>query len=294
MDRERVQSLSGQQATTKRPQHRQKSGAWWGVQRRGQISDRHGSLFPSPRDQSGLHRFPLRQKHKLMFRTFPIKYWLVAIWMIAGAFTAFAQFQQPRIKELPVVIKPRERPTTERVIVVTKPVQPSRGVLAVVLSQYVNAQVIVKDLNGRVLDQKDAGDQGQAEFQLRRGKVYEVEASYPGFLSVSSKSKPLGVSSIVRLTLVPQFASLKFRNLPTGAQVLIDDKQSATADQTGDVTISDIAPGSHHSLAIRHPEYNDYTDTLPELAAGAEYSYGKIPLTRVAKLTILGPPGATI
>ena len=214
--------------------------------------------------------------------------------MIAGAFTAFAQFQQPRIKELPVVIKPRERPTTERVIVVTKPVQPSRGVLAVVLSQYVNAQVIVKDLNGRVLDQKDAGDQGQAEFQLRRGKVYEVEASYPGFLSVSSKSKPLGVSSIVRLTLVPQFASLKFRNLPTGAQVLIDDKQSGTADQNGDVTISGIAPGSHHSLAIRHPEYNDYTDTLPELAAGVEYSYGKIPLTRVATLTILGPPGATI
>src|SRR5215470_10143089 len=142
MDRERVQSLSG---------HRQKSGAWWGVQRRGQISDRYGSLFPSPRDQSELHRFPLRQKHKLMFPTFPSKYWLVAIWMIAGAFTAFAQFQQPRIKELPVVIKPRERPTTERVIVVTKPVQPSRGVLAVVLSQYINAQVIVKDLNGRVL-----------------------------------------------------------------------------------------------------------------------------------------------
>src|SRR5262249_52476357 len=64
-------------------------------------------------------------------------------------------------------------------------------------------------------------------------------------------------------------------------------------DKTGDVTISGLAPGNH-SLVIRHPEYNDYTDTLPELAAGFEYRYGKIPLTRMAKLKIQGPAGAAI
>src|SRR5262245_50411893 len=200
---------------------------------------------------------------------------------------------QPGIKELPIVAKPRERSNTERVVVRTRAVLPSKGVLAVVLSQYLNAQVIIKDSSGRVLDKKDAGDQGQAEFQLQRGKVYQVEASYPGYLSASGKSTPLGLSSIVRLALVPQFASLKIPNLPTGAQVFIDDAMRATVDKTGDVIIRDLTPGDH-SLAIRHPEYNDYTDTLPKVPAGVELSYAKIPLTRVAKLTIQGPAGARI
>src|SRR5215475_8680661 len=216
------------------------------------------------------------------------KYFFIAVWMLVPAGVSFAQ--QPGVKELPIVAKPRERSTTAPIIIVNKPVQPSKGVLAVVLSRYLNAQVVVKDLSGRVLDQKDAGEQGQAEFQLRRGKVYQVEASHPGYQSVSNKSRPLGASDVVRLELIPQHASLKFRNLPAGAQILIDDTQRATAETTGEVTITGLVPGNH-SLAIRHPDYND---TLPELAAGDVVSYVKIPLTRVAKLTIIGPPDATI
>jgi len=225
-----------------------------------------------------------------MSTSFCAKYWLVAVWLIVGVCAGLAQ---PGVKELPVVARPRERSNTDRVIVATKPAQPSKGVLAVVLSQYVNAQVVVKDLSGRVLDKKDAGNLGQAEFQLQRGKIYQVEASYPGYLSVSGKSKPLVAISVVRLALVPQFASLKFRNLPAGAQVFIGETQRATADKTGDVIIGDLAPGDH-SLAIRHPEYNDYTDTLSKLEAGVEYSFGKIRLTRVAKLTIQGPADARV
>lgn len=225
-----------------------------------------------------------------MFTTFSAKYWLVAIWLIAGAGVGLAQ---PGVKELPIVAKPRERSSTERVVVGTKPVQPSKGVLAVVLSRYINAQVVVKDSSGRVLEKKDAGEQGQAEFQLQRGKVYQVEASHPGYLGASSKTKPLRTTSIVRLDLVPQSASLKFLNLPAGAQVFIDDKPRARVDETGDVTIGDLAPGDH-SLTIRHPEYNDYTDTLTKVAAGVEYTYAKTLLTRMTKLTIQGPPGATI
>jgi hypothetical protein len=225
-----------------------------------------------------------------MFTSFSAEYRLVIIWLIALAGVGLAQ---PGVKELPIVAKPRERSSAERVVVVTKPVQPSKGVLAVVLSRYINAQVVVKDSSGRVLEKKDAGEQGQAEFQLQRGRIYQVEASHPGYLSVSSKTRPLGATSIVRLDLVPQSASLKIRNLPEGAQILIDDQPRATADKTGAITISDLAPGEH-SLTIRHPEYNDYTDRLPKVAAGDEVNYGRIPLTRVAKLTIQGPPGATI
>src|SRR5262245_54311200 len=95
-----------------------------------------------------------------MFTSWRAKYCLIAIWMLVPAGLSFAQ--QPGVKELPIVAKPRERSTTAPVIVVTKPVQPTKGVLAVVLTRYINAQVIVKDLSGRVLDQKDAGEQGQA------------------------------------------------------------------------------------------------------------------------------------
>jgi hypothetical protein len=229
-----------------------------------------------------------------MFTSFRAKYrpqyCLVVTWLIVCAGVSFAQ---PGVKELPIVAKPRERSNTDRVVVVTKPVQPSKGVLAVVLSQYINAQVVVKDPSGHILEKKDAGDQGQAEFQLQRGKTYEIEASYPGYLSVSSKSKLVGASSIIRLKLIPQFASLKFSNLPAGAQVFIDDMQRATADKTGDVIIGDIAPGVH-TLAIRHPEYNDYTDTLPKVEAGNEVSYGRIPLARMAKLTFQGPADARV
>ncbi|MGH9799575.1 MAG: hypothetical protein ACRD82_04360, partial [Blastocatellia bacterium] len=48
-----------------------------------------------------------------------------------------------------------------------------------------------------------------------------------------------------------------------------------------------------HSLLITHPEYNDYTNDLKGLVAGATFNLG-ISLTRVAKLTIQGPAGATV
>ncbi len=225
-----------------------------------------------------------------MIAPFNAKHWLVAIWLVAGVCASFAQ---PGVKELPIVTRPRERSTTERVTVATRPVQPSKGVLAVVLSQYVNAQVVIKDSSGRVLETKDAGEEGQAEFQLRRGKVYQIEASHPDYRSVSSKSKLTGATSIVRLDLVPLFASLKFSNLPDGAQVFIDETLRATADKDGGVTVEGLAPGDH-SLAIRHPEYNDYADSLRVVEAGVELLFARIPLTRVAKLRIEGPAGATI
>ncbi|MFN0110730.1 MAG: carboxypeptidase-like regulatory domain-containing protein [Blastocatellia bacterium] len=200
--------------------------------------------------------------------------------------------QQPGIKELPIVEKPRERSSTDRVTIKTLPSQPSKGVLAVVLDPVVSGQVIVKDSTGRVVSKLEADKDGQAEFPLARNKVYQIEANYPGFLAALGKSRPLKASEIVRLRLTPQFAKLVLTGLPVGAQVQLNGQQSATADQTGITAVNDLKPGDY-SLLIQHPEYNDYVDTLKGLVAGATFNLRILPV-RVAKLEIKGPVGATV
>jgi hypothetical protein len=224
----------------------------------------------------------LRSSSQIFARTFLS----IFIWTIFSAADVFAQRQY-------TIEKPRERSNTDRVFISTRPAQRSKGILAVVLSRYVNAEVVVMDANGNIIEKKDAGKTGQAEFQLQRGKVYKVEARHPGYLSASDKSRPLGTTEIIRLDIVPQFASLTLRNLPSGAQIFIDDKLRATTDQTGNATIGELAPGAHN-VKIRHPEYNDYNDAISRIEAGDEIIYGRIPLRRVAKLAIRGPADAMI
>jgi hypothetical protein len=188
--------------------------------------------------------------------------------------------------------KPRERSTSERITINTKAVQPSKGVLAVILYPIIDGQVIVKDSTGRVLARQEASE-GKAEFLLQRNKIYEVEATAPGFIGASSKSKALGATQFLSLRLVPQYATIKFPPLPSNAQIFIDGKQRVTVGQGGMVSIVDLEPGSH-TLLIRHPEYNDYADKLENLEAGATVTFARIPLRRLAILTIEGPAGATV
>ncbi|MEK7834335.1 MAG: hypothetical protein AAB401_24825, partial [Acidobacteriota bacterium] len=193
------------------------------------------------------------------------------------------------------VVKPRERSDSEGVTIRTKAGQSSKGVLAVVLQPVVPGVVVVKDSKGKIIGRQDGINDGQAEFQLLRGKTYQVEASYPGYQSVSGKSKPLKANEIIRLNLVPQFVRFTLDRLPAGAQVSIDDKVRATVGQNGAVSIGEIEPGKH-TLHISHPEYNDYTDNFDNerLEAGTEINYSRIRMTRVAKLTIKGTAGATV
>ncbi len=203
-----------------------------------------------------------------------------------------AAYAQPGIKEFPTIEKPRERTSGERITIRSVPVQPTKGVLAVVLDPVIKGQVIIKDATGRVLAKQESDQDGQVEFQLQRGKTYQIEASSPGYRDVSGKSKPLKSNEVVRLKLIPQFAKLVLNGLPANAQVFIDDQPRGTADQTGVVTINDLKPGGH-SLLVHHSEYNDYADSLNGIEAG-EIANWRISLTRVAKLTIQGPAGATV
>ncbi len=203
-----------------------------------------------------------------------------------------AAYAQPGIKEVPTIEKPRERNSGERITIRSLPVQPTKGVLAVVLDPVIKGQVVIKDATGRVLAKQEADQDGQVEFQLQRGKAYQIEASSAGYRDASGKSKPLKSNEVVRLRLIPQFAKLVLNGLPANAQVLIDEQPRGLADQTGIATVNDLKPGDH-SLLVRHPDYNEHTDTLKGIAAGDIVNW-RISLTRVAKLTIQGPVGAIV
>src|SRR5215475_13558212 len=193
------------------------------------------------------------------------------------------------------VERPRERNRSELITIATKEVKPTKGILAVVLDPVINAQVVVKDLrSNKLLQTQEAGEFGQAEFELGRGKIYQVEVTAPNYVAVTMKSTALGATAqIMRIRLVPQFARVNFPLLPADSQILIDDKLRATAGEGGAISINDLEPGNH-TLLIRHPEYNDYSDKLENLEAGAIVTYPRIPLTRVAKLTIQSLAGAIV
>jgi hypothetical protein len=211
---------------------------------------------------------------------------VAALWLLAAPSVSLAQREY-------TVVKPRERAANESVVVRTVIKQPTEGVLVVVLDPIIPGKVVIESTTGSVITEAEADETGQAEFTLPRGKAYRVKASAPGFTSAAGQSKPLQASDTVRLKLTAQFASLKLRNLPPSAQVLIDDQTRATVDQSGAVTIADLAPGNH-TLTIRHPEYNDFRDDLGKLEAGEQLSYAKVPLVKVAKLTLQALPGAAV
>src|SRR5262245_2008298 len=211
---------------------------------------------------------------------------LIAIFQ--GAFSVKVSAQRQYSVE-----RPRERPSSEQISIATT-IMPTNSVLAVVLNPVINAQVVIKDLHDKPVQTQDAGEAGQAEFELERSRIYKVEVSAPNYVAVSKTSNPMGVTpQIMVIRLVQRFASINFPPLPADSQILIDDILRATAGEGGTISIDDLAPGNH-TLLIRHPEYNDYSGKLENLEAGATVTYPRIPLTRVAKLTIQDLAGAVV
>jgi hypothetical protein len=191
--------------------------------------------------------------------------------------------------------KPRERSDTEKVYVSRRATQASKGILAVVLQPVIAGQVVVTDLQGRVVEQAETDSiSGQAEFELRRSGTYIVKVTSPGYLATETKAKVLKSTNIIRLQLTAQYATLILPGLPPKAEVLIDDQLRLTASDAGFAELADLTPGQHVFL-IRHPEYNDYRATLDELKAGDKISFPvRSLLTKVAKLQIQCLPGAIV
>ncbi len=212
--------------------------------------------------------------------------WLViGCWAVVMSVPVFAQRDYE-------VVKPRERSANEKVVVRTVIKQPTEGVLVVVLDPIIPGKVVVENAAGKSIGEAEADETGQAEFTLPRGKAYRVKASAPGFTSAAGQSKVLQANDTVRLRLTAQFATLKLKNLPANAKILIDDQPRATADQSGGLTLADLVPGNH-TLLVQHPEYNDYRNELEKLEAGDQVTF-LVSLVKVARLTIQTLPGASV
>jgi len=193
------------------------------------------------------------------------------------------------------VTRPKERSGSEALKVKTSAKQTdTRGVLVVLVEPVLPGQIRVTRPDGRDVGTATADlGSGQAEFTLPRDKSYLIEVSHPGYSTSVVKSRPLSRQTVVQVRLSARFASLKLRDLPAGAQVQVDERTRATVGASGDVNIPEIEPGDHR-LRIVHPEYNDYEDSFEVVEAGEEVSFGRIPLTRVARLEVAGPPGAAV
>lgn len=214
----------------------------------------------------------------------------IALALILGA-TAVRVSGQRRY----TVTRPKERSGAETLKVKTSAKQTdTRGVLVVLIEPVLPGQIRVSRLDGRDVGTATADlESGQAEFALPRDKSYVIEVSHPGYANSVVKSRPLSRQTVVRVRLSARFASLRLRDLPAGAQVQIDERTRATVAADGDVNIPEIEPGNHR-LRIVHPEYNDFEDSFEVVEAGEEVSFGRIPLTRVARLEVEGPPGAAV
>lgn len=217
--------------------------------------------------------------------------------LLAGSLLWLLVCAGPSLAQRPYTIeKPRERSATERVQVSRRATQASKGILAVVLQPVIAGKIVITDAQGREIEQAEASRaSGQAEFELRRGATYIIKVSSPGYLALETKAKVLKGVEIVRLSMTAQSANLILPGLPPKAEILIDDKLRATADETGFAQLADLTPGQH-TLVIRHPEYNDYKVSLDELKAGQQVSFPPLRslLSKVARLRVQCLPGASV
>ena len=197
-------------------------------------------------------------------------------------------------RELPIE-KPKER-TSNEAPKLKPPVRqaPNTSTVFVLLNPIVPGQVKVKTSAGKLIKQGEADSKGEASFSLSRGQSYEIEASSPGYSTGIATEKPATSSSVVRINLSAQSRVLRFMNIPSGASILVDNKEVPSDTLGGMTTVADLTPAKH-KIAVRHPEYNEFKTEvdLSRLGIGESIT---IPLTleRVAKITIQSVPGADI
>ncbi len=193
----------------------------------------------------------------------------------------------------PTIIEPRAR-TDSGSVKPVKAAPPTKGVLIVLFDPEVAGRITVETLSGKLVEEATADESGQAQFVLKLGQTYRVKGSAPGFVSDERKSKILKKTDTVLLKLTAKSATLTLVDLPAGAQVFLDSQPQprATAEKSGTITITDIEAGRHRVI-IKHPEYRDFQNDLPELRAGATMIY-PVSLDKVAKLTVQSAPGAII
>jgi hypothetical protein len=129
---------------------------------------------------------------------------------------------------------------------------------------------------------------------MTRGQAYQIEASSPGYSSGIATVKPATASSIVRINLDARSRVLRFLNLPTGASILVDNKEVPSNTIAGITTVADLTP-SKHKVTVQHPEFNEFKTEvdLSRVGIGESITFS-LELEKTARLTIQSVPGADV
>jgi hypothetical protein len=192
--------------------------------------------------------------------------------------------------------KPKERSVSRDGTSSTTSRQPNaRGLLVVLVEPILPGSITVRASMVVELGRADADQEnGQVEFSLPRGKSYLIEVSHPGYGTEKVSSRQLTGQTITRVRgSTPIGVSQTQVICRWERRSWLMARVRTVVDASGTALVTEITPGGHR-LTISHPEYNDFEDSFEVRAAGEEVRYPRIPLTRVARLELNGPPGVLV
>ncbi len=132
------------------------------------------------------------------------------------------------------------------------------GVSVTVVSNQPGVQVFIDD---KMVSSSSDGQRITINHVLRGQRTLRVKRD--GFEDgVSALKLGLGdFSKTVEINLTPYLYSLTIMSAPTACKVLVDGKESGATDISGQLTLKNIARGSH-TLTVQRAGYQDWTQNI--------------------------------
>jgi predicted amidophosphoribosyltransferase len=133
------------------------------------------------------------------------------------------------------------------------------GVSVTVISNQPGVQVFIDD---KMVSSSSDGSQRITISHVLRGQR-TLRVKRDGFEDAVSTLRlgPGDFSKIVEINLRPYLYSLTVTSTPAACKVLIDGKEAGSTDIIGQLTMKNIAQGSH-TLTVQHAGYQDWTQNI--------------------------------
>ena len=133
------------------------------------------------------------------------------------------------------------------------------GVSVTVISNQPGVQVFIDD---KMVSSPSDGSQRITISHVLRGQR-TLRVKRDGFEdAVSTLRLGLGdFSKVIEINLRPYLYSLTVTSTPTACKVLVDGKEAGATDISGQLTLKNIAQGSH-TLTVQHAGYQDWTQNI--------------------------------
>ena len=133
------------------------------------------------------------------------------------------------------------------------------GVSVTIITNQPGVQVFIDDK--MVSSSSDGGQRITISHVLRGQRTLRVKRD--GFEDAVSTLRlgPGDFSKTVEVNLRPYLYSLTVTSTPSACKVLVDGKEAGSTDTSGQLTLKNIAQGSH-TLTVQHAGYQDWTQNI--------------------------------